>query len=194
MRQQSRSRSTQCFNPGRRCYSDSSSSGPNARPLGPEKVGGQTHCSAQELVRTHSHHGRRRNDHRALQRQRRERSPASTAPLARSGGTGHRLPSGAQVNPGQVSGACNPRSRLPLRMAWPKELERLCAAEPGRQDPRDAPRLPNDPDPSQSRYIEAAINGVLVGGLYLPNGNPRPGPKFDYKLRGSKPSSTTRRI
>ncbi len=43
--------------------------------------------------------------------------------------------------------------------------------------------LPDDPDPEQSRYIEAAIAGVLVGGLYLPNGNPRPGPKFDYKLR-----------
>jgi exonuclease III len=40
-----------------------------------------------------------------------------------------------------------------------------------------------DPDDSHSRYIEAAINGVLIGGLYLPNGNPRPGPKFDYKLR-----------
>jgi len=43
--------------------------------------------------------------------------------------------------------------------------------------------LPGDPDDSHSRYIEAAVNGVLVGGLYLPNGNPRPGPKFDYKLR-----------
>ena len=42
--------------------------------------------------------------------------------------------------------------------------------------------LPDDPDPSQSRYIEAAVNGILVAGLYLPNGNPRPGPKFDYKL------------
>ena len=42
--------------------------------------------------------------------------------------------------------------------------------------------LPGDPDPSQSRYIEAAVNGILIGGLYLPNGNPRPGPKFDYKL------------
>ncbi|MHB9880156.1 exodeoxyribonuclease III [Pacificimonas sp. ICDLI1SI03] len=42
--------------------------------------------------------------------------------------------------------------------------------------------LPNDPDPKQSRYIEAAINGVIVASLYLPNGNPRPGPKFDYKL------------
>ncbi len=43
--------------------------------------------------------------------------------------------------------------------------------------------LPDDPDPGQSRYLEAAIDGVLVGCLYLPNGNPRPGPKFDYKLR-----------
>ncbi|RSV35839.1 exodeoxyribonuclease III [Sphingomonas sp. ABOLE] len=42
--------------------------------------------------------------------------------------------------------------------------------------------LPDDPDPSQSRYIEAAVSGILVGGLYLPNGNPRPGPKFEYKL------------
>jgi exodeoxyribonuclease-3 len=42
--------------------------------------------------------------------------------------------------------------------------------------------LPGDPDPSQSRYIEAAVNGVIVAGLYLPNGNPRPGPKFDYKM------------
>ena len=42
--------------------------------------------------------------------------------------------------------------------------------------------LPGDPDPAQSRYIEAAVNGVIVSGLYLPNGNPRPGAKFDYKL------------
>lgn len=43
--------------------------------------------------------------------------------------------------------------------------------------------LPGDPDDMHSRYIEAAINGILIGGLYLPNGNPRPGPKFDYKLK-----------
>jgi exodeoxyribonuclease-3 len=42
--------------------------------------------------------------------------------------------------------------------------------------------LPGDPDPAQSRYLEAAVNGVLIGALYLPNGNPRPGPKFEYKL------------
>jgi exodeoxyribonuclease-3 len=43
--------------------------------------------------------------------------------------------------------------------------------------------LPGDPEDAQSRYIEAAIRGVIVGCLYLPNGNPAPGPKFDYKLR-----------
>lgn len=43
--------------------------------------------------------------------------------------------------------------------------------------------LPGDPDDSHSRYIEAAIAGIVVGCLYLPNGNPAPGPKFDYKLR-----------
>ena len=42
--------------------------------------------------------------------------------------------------------------------------------------------LPDDPDPSQSRYIEAAICGLLIGNMYAPNGNPWPGPKFDYKL------------
>ena len=43
--------------------------------------------------------------------------------------------------------------------------------------------LPGDPSDKHSRYIEAAIDGILVGCLYLPNGNPAPGPKFDYKLR-----------
>ena len=42
--------------------------------------------------------------------------------------------------------------------------------------------LPGDPEDAQARYIEAAIKGVLIGCLYLPNGNPQPGPKFDYKL------------
>ena len=43
--------------------------------------------------------------------------------------------------------------------------------------------LPGDPEDSHSRYIEASVRGVLIGGLYLPNGNPAPGPKFDYKLK-----------
>lgn len=43
--------------------------------------------------------------------------------------------------------------------------------------------LPGDPADKQSRYIEAAVDGILIGCLYLPNGNPQPGPKFDYKLK-----------
>lgn len=43
--------------------------------------------------------------------------------------------------------------------------------------------LPGDPDDIHSRYIEAMVNGIHLCCLYLPNGNPAPGPKFDYKLR-----------
>jgi exodeoxyribonuclease-3 len=42
--------------------------------------------------------------------------------------------------------------------------------------------LPGDPTDDQARYIEAAVSGVLVASIYLPNGNPQPGPKFAYKL------------
>jgi exodeoxyribonuclease-3 len=42
--------------------------------------------------------------------------------------------------------------------------------------------LPGDASDTQSRYIEAAVDGLLIGCLYAPNGNPQPGPKFDYKL------------
>jgi len=42
--------------------------------------------------------------------------------------------------------------------------------------------LPGDSADKQGRYLEAAVSGVLIASLYLPNGNPRPGPKFDYKL------------
>lgn len=52
------------------------------------------------------------------------------------------------------------------------------------KDPIETRRgLPGEPDDVQSRYIEAAIDGMIVSCLYLPNGNPAPGPKFDYKLR-----------
>jgi exodeoxyribonuclease III len=43
--------------------------------------------------------------------------------------------------------------------------------------------LPGDPNDTHSRYIEATVDGIHIGSLYLPNGNPAPGPKFDYKLR-----------
>jgi exodeoxyribonuclease-3 len=43
--------------------------------------------------------------------------------------------------------------------------------------------LAGEPEDEQSRYLECEIDGLVVASLYLPNGNPRPGPKFDYKLR-----------
>jgi len=53
----------------------------------------------------------------------------------------------------------------------------------GRDPVENRRGLPGDPDDIHSRYIEATIDGLLVACLYLPNGNPAPGPKFDYKLR-----------
>ncbi|HET6766475.1 MAG TPA: exodeoxyribonuclease III [Chitinophagaceae bacterium] len=46
--------------------------------------------------------------------------------------------------------------------------------------------LPGDPQDSHSRYIEAIVNNMIIGCLYLPNGNPWPGPKFEYKLKWFK--------
>lgn len=52
------------------------------------------------------------------------------------------------------------------------------------QEPAEVRRvLPGDPDDVNSRYLEATVNGILICCLYLPNGNPAPGPKFEYKLR-----------
>src|SRR5260370_25224884 len=42
--------------------------------------------------------------------------------------------------------------------------------------------LPGDEDDREARYIEAAVKGIIVTSIYLPNGNPQPGPKFEYKL------------
>ncbi|WP_168879959.1 exodeoxyribonuclease III [Rhizobium sp. P28RR-XV] len=59
------------------------------------------------------------------------------------------------------------------------------------QEPLQTRRgLPGDPDDTHSRYIEAIIDGIVIGCLYIPNGNPAPGPKFDYKLRWFERLST----
>jgi exodeoxyribonuclease III len=52
----------------------------------------------------------------------------------------------------------------------------------GQEPVQTQAELPGDTDDKQARYIEAAVNGVLVACLYAPNGNPQPGPKFSYKL------------
>jgi exodeoxyribonuclease-3 len=51
-------------------------------------------------------------------------------------------------------------------------------------------KLPGDGADDEARYIEAAVSGILIGCIYLPNGNPQPGPKFDYKLSWFKRLST----
>jgi exodeoxyribonuclease III len=51
------------------------------------------------------------------------------------------------------------------------------------ETPREIRRgLPGDPDDRESRYLEAECKGLVVASIYLPNGNPQPGPRFDYKL------------
>lgn len=56
----------------------------------------------------------------------------------------------------------------------------------GREPEETRRGLPGDPDDTHSRYIETIIDGIRIGCLYLPNGNPAPGPKFDYKLNWFK--------
>lgn len=57
----------------------------------------------------------------------------------------------------------------------------------GETPPRETQRgLPGEPDSGQSRYIEALVNGIVIGCIYLPNGNPAPGVKFTYKLEWFK--------
>src|SRR5947199_133041 len=79
-----------------------------------------------------------------------------------SSGRGHSSGGSAVLRPGGSGGAARARGEEPV------EAARV---------------LPGDPEDVQSRYIEATVGGVRVGCLYLPNGNPAPGPKFDYKLR-----------
>ena len=62
-------------------------------------------------------------------------------------------------------------------------LERRRDSREGREAGGDPPRAARRPGRQHSRYIEADVNGLIVGCLYLPNGNPQPGPKFDYKLK-----------
>ena len=51
------------------------------------------------------------------------------------------------------------------------------------ETPREIRRgLPGDDEDRQARYLEAEVKGLVVASIYLPNGNPQPGPKFDYKL------------
>jgi exodeoxyribonuclease-3 len=70
--------------------------------------------------------------------------------------------------------------RLPRLAEWLRETapDVVCLQEIKTSDPR----FPVDASDGQSRYLEADVDGIVVASIYLPNGNPQPGPKFDYKL------------
>jgi exodeoxyribonuclease III len=107
-----------------------------------------------------------------LQRQRHQRTSGQSGRLAAGNKSGYRLPAGAEGTAGY--GAVWHGEK-----AWNGVAILQRSGQPGviRRG------LPGDPDDTHSRYIEAAVDGVIVGCLYLPNGNPAPGPRFDYKLR-----------
>jgi exonuclease III len=77
----------------------------------------------------------------------------------------------------------HPRRRLWRHLAWAKKLERRRDPGAGAEPVEIRRGLLGDPDDTHSRYVEAAVDGMIVGWPDLPNGNPAPGPKFDYKLR-----------
>ena len=113
---------------------------------------------------------------RYLQRQRYQRPSAGTPALARRGRAGRRLPAGIEAAALRDAG---------YGAIWhgQKSWNGVAILARG-ADPTETGRgLPGDLEGTQSRYIEAAVAGVIIGCLYLPNGNPAPRPKFDYKLR-----------
>jgi len=89
------------------------------------------------------------------------------------------LPAGTESASGEVSPSRAGKAWLWRVLAW-NGVAILARGV----DPVETRRgLPGDADDAHSRYIEATVRGIIVGCLYLPNGNPAPGPKFDYKLR-----------
>ena len=74
------------------------------------------------------------------------------------------------------------RRRLRRDHRRPAALERRGAPGRGAEPIVVRRALPGDAGDTQARYLEAAIGGILFASIYLPNGNPRPGPKFAYKL------------
>jgi exodeoxyribonuclease-3 len=96
--------------------------------------------------------------------------------------TGRRVHAGDQDRRREVSGGRDSRSRLRRGLHGQRSHHGVAILARG-----DAPRerrrgLPGDDTDAQTRYLEADVKGIVVASIYLPNGNPQPGPKFDYKL------------
>ena len=104
--------------------------------------------------------------------------------LARARTARRRLPAGTEGARRGVPDRGDPRRRLRRDLARPEVAGTASPSSRAACEPVESRRgLPGDPDDTHSRYLEAAVHGVVVGCLYLPNGNPQPGPKFDYKLQ-----------
>ena len=103
--------------------------------------------------------------------------------MAAAGEARHRLPAGDQIGRQGFSSSCA-INKAGYGAVWRGQQTWNGVAILARKaDPvltRTA--LPGDPNDNEARYIEAAVKGILMTSLYLPNGNPQPGPKFDYKL------------
>jgi exodeoxyribonuclease III len=117
-----------------------------------------------------------------LQHQQHQQAPAESSRLAEGRGARCCLPAGTESRRRRLSAGRDPRRRLRRRLAWAAQLERRCHPGEGRRSRSYSRRIAGRSNDTQSRYIEAAVRGILVTSIYLPNGNPQPGPKFDYKL------------
>jgi exonuclease III len=76
----------------------------------------------------------------------------------------------------------HPKSWIPRRLEGERSWNGFAILARKREPVLIRDMLPGDSGDKQSRYIEAAVDGVAIASIYLPNGNPQPGPKFKYKI------------
>ena len=123
-----------------------------------------------------------RHEDRLLQHQRRQGPPARPARLAARRRHRRRRAAGAQVHRRRSSPASRSRRWATTLKPMDKRASTASPSSPACRSPDVRRGLPGDDGDEQSRWIEAEVAGIRVCGLYLPNGNPAPGPKYDYKL------------
>ena len=124
----------------------------------------------------------RAHENRDLQHQQYQQAPRQPPALAAHREARCRLASGTQGADAEFPQAA--LAKAGYGVAWRGQKSWNGVAILGRDCEPIVTRtqLPGDPADTQSRYIEAAVHGVLITSLYAPNGNPQPGPKFAYKL------------
>ena len=122
------------------------------------------------------------DENRHLQRQRHHQPAAATAGMARRVAARHRLPAGTQDLRRDLSRLRDPRARVTARSGTARKVSTASPSLRGRRPDerrRGLPAIPTTPTAGTSRRRRTAST---VGSIYLPNGNPQPGPKFEYKL------------